>query len=166
MSHELRTPLNSILLLSRLLSDNDEKNLTREQVEYATVIQSSGNGLLGLIDEILDLSKIEAGKMDLDYANLSIREITEDLRALFAPVAKDKGLRFRIEVAPDLTPIIETDKMRLEQILKNLISNALKFTSQGAVSLTVSKSAQQDMIEFCGVGYRNWYCTRQTKIDF
>ncbi len=148
MSHELRTPLNSILLLSRLLSDNDEKNLTGEQVEYATVIQSSGNGLLGLIDEILDLSKIEAGKMDLDYANLSIKEITEGLRALFAPVAKDKGLSFRIEVAPDLTPIMETDKMRLEQILKNLISNALKFTSQGAVSLTVAQSPQPNMIEF------------------
>ncbi|MEO6687427.1 MAG: CHASE3 domain-containing protein, partial [Dyadobacter sp.] len=83
MSHELRTPLNSILLLSRLLAENDEKNLSSDQVEYATVIQSSGNGLLGLIDEILDLSKIEAGKMDLDYARISVREITEDIKALF-----------------------------------------------------------------------------------
>ncbi|WP_149243750.1 response regulator [Dyadobacter sp. 32] len=138
MSHELRTPLNSILLLSRLLSDNDEKNLTDDQVEYATVIQSSGNGLLGLIDEILDLSKIEAGKMDLEYETVSITDITEDLRSLFNPVAKQKGLQFNIEISRDTPPVIESDKMRLEQILKNLISNALKFTSQGSVTLSVS----------------------------
>lgn len=140
MSHELRTPLNSILLLSRLLSDNDEKNLTDDQVEYATVIQSSGNGLLGLIDEILDLSKIEAGKMDLEYETLSITDITDDLRSLFTPVARDKGLELNIKIAPDVSPVIETDKMRLEQILKNLISNAMKFTSQGSVSLTIEKN--------------------------
>lgn len=138
MSHELRTPLNSILLLSRLLSDNDEKNLTDDQVEYATVIQSSGNGLLGLIDEILDLSKIEAGKMDLEYETVSITDITEDLRSLFNPVAKQKGLQFNIEISLETPPVIESDKMRLEQILKNLISNALKFTSKGSVTLSVS----------------------------
>jgi K+-sensing histidine kinase KdpD len=80
MSHELRTPLNSILLLSRLLAENEDKNLTAEQIEYATVIQSSGNGLLGLIDEILDLSKIEAGKMELDYVTVSIKEICDDMK--------------------------------------------------------------------------------------
>ncbi|KAA0993653.1 response regulator [Dyadobacter aurulentus] len=137
MSHELRTPLNSILLLSRLLSENDDKNLTDEQIEYATVIQSSGNGLLGLIDEILDLSKIEAGKMELDYVNVAVKEITEDLKGLFAPVAREKGLDFDINIAPGVPVIIETDKMRLEQILKNLISNALKFTSQGSVQLNI-----------------------------
>lgn len=137
MSHELRTPLNSILLLSRLLAENDEKNLNSDQVEYATVIQSSGNGLLGLIDEILDLSKIEAGKMELDYMNVSIRDITDDIKALFSPVAKEKNLEFKINIEQNVPAIIETDKMRLEQILKNLISNALKFTSQGSVELSV-----------------------------
>ncbi len=149
MSHELRTPLNSILLLSRLLSDNDEKNLTDDQVEYATVIQSSGNGLLGLIDEILDLSKIEAGKMDLEYETVSISDITENLRSLFNPVAKQKGLQFNIEISRDTPPVIESDKMRLEQILKNLISNALKFTSQGSVTLSVSNdNSNASMIVF------------------
>lgn len=137
MSHELRTPLNSILLLSRLLSENDERNLTSEQIEYATVIQSSGNGLLGLIDEILDLSKIEAGKMDLDYVTVSIKEISEDMKGLFAPVAREKGLNFSVNVENGVPPVIETDKMRMEQILKNLVSNALKFTSQGSVDITI-----------------------------
>jgi len=149
MSHELRTPLNSILLLSRLLSDNDEKNLSDDQVEYATVIQSSGNGLLGLIDEILDLSKIEAGKMDLEYETLAMTDIMDDLRSLFMPVAKNKGLKFNIELAPGTPAMFETDKMRLEQILKNLLSNAMKFTSQGSVSLLVSKNpVNERMIVF------------------
>lgn len=137
MSHELRTPLNSILLLSRLLSENDEHNLTPEQIEYATVIQSSGNGLLGLIDEILDLSKIEAGKMDLDYVTVSVKEISEDMKGLFAPIAREKGLNFNVNVESGVPPVIETDKMRMEQILKNLVSNALKFTSQGSVDITI-----------------------------
>jgi signal transduction histidine kinase/DNA-binding response OmpR family regulator/CHASE3 domain sensor protein/putative methionine-R-sulfoxide reductase with GAF domain len=137
MSHELRTPLNSILLLSRLLAENDQENLSPEQVEYATVIQSSGNGLLGLIDEILDLSKIEAGKMELDYATVSIKEIRDDMHALFAPVARDKGLEFGITIAQSVPPVIETDKMRLEQILKNLVSNALKFTATGSVHIAI-----------------------------
>ncbi|TLU96742.1 response regulator [Dyadobacter sediminis] len=137
MSHELRTPLNSILLLSRLLAENNDENLNDEQIEYATVIQSSGNGLLGLIDEILDLSKIEAGKMDLEYARISVSDISTDMNALFAPVAKQKGLDFRINIASGVPQVIETDKMRLEQILKNLISNALKFTSTGFVKVNM-----------------------------
>lgn len=149
MSHELRTPLNSILLLSRLLAENDEKNLNSDQVEYATVIQSSGNGLLGLIDEILDLSKIEAGKMDLDYANVAIKEIAAELNGLFNPVARQKNIEFRIIIEDNIPAVIETDKMRLEQILKNLISNALKFTSKGSVEMTVrSNPANKDSICF------------------
>lgn len=140
MSHELRTPLNSILLLSRLLAENDEKNLNSDQVEYATVIQSSGNGLLGLIDEILDLSKIEAGKMDLDFSGVSIKEVTDDLKALFNPIAKEKNLNFHVTVNPNVPETIQTDKMRLEQILKNLISNALKFTSKGSVEIEVAQN--------------------------
>ena len=139
MSHELRTPLNSILLLSRLLSENGDENLSSDQVEYAKVIQSSGNGLLGLIDEILDLSKIEAGQMKLDYQTVSIAELTDELQSLFGLMATDKGLDFTITHAPDSPVSIETDPMRLGQILKNLLSNALKFTAKGSVSLTIEK---------------------------
>lgn len=139
MSHELRTPLNSILLLSRLLSENGEQNMSLDQIEYAQVIQASGNGLLNLIDEILDLSKIESGKMSLEFASTSINSITTDLRPLFLPVAKDKNLTFEIEVDKDAPEFIETDKFRLEQILKNLLSNAIKFTTTGGVSLKIGK---------------------------
>lgn len=142
MSHELRTPLNSILLLSRLMSENVEKNLTSDQVEYARVIQSSGNGLLSLIDEILDLSKIESGKMDLEYSFVSVSEIVNDMKALFNPLAKEKGIEFQTLLADDLPEKIETDKLRLEQIIKNLLSNALKFTSKGYVSLGMSRSSE------------------------
>ncbi len=137
MSHELRTPLNSILLLSRLLSENNEHNLNEEQIESAKVIQSSGNGLLSLIDEILDLSKIEAGKMDVEYADISVNEIVDDLRSIFAPVAREKKLELKFNVKGSVPAIFETDKMRLEQILKNLISNAIKFTSTGSVSVNI-----------------------------
>lgn len=138
MSHELRTPLNSILLLSRLMSENNDRNLTPEQVEFAQVIQSSGQGLLSLIDEILDLSKIEAGKMELEYHPVLLQEIVTDMKALFAPVAREKGIDFIVQVDPQLPSQIETDKMRLEQVLKNLLSNALKFTSQGSVQMHIS----------------------------
>jgi signal transduction histidine kinase/CheY-like chemotaxis protein/CHASE3 domain sensor protein len=137
MSHELRTPLNSILLLSRLLSENNEKNLNTDQVEYAKVIQSSGNGLLALIDEILDLSKIEAGKMNLEFRQVSINEVIDDIQSLFNPVAKEKKIDFKVNVHNDTPKVIETDRMRVDQILKNLISNALKFTSKGSVALEV-----------------------------
>lgn len=137
MSHELRTPLNSILLLSRLLAENNEQNLSPDQIEYATVIQASGNGLLGLIDEILDLSKIEAGQMTLDYQPVAVTDITDELQALFGLVAREKGLDLTITTGPDVAPLIHTDKMRLGQILKNLLANALKFTAAGSVSLTI-----------------------------
>ncbi|HET7896341.1 MAG TPA: histidine kinase dimerization/phospho-acceptor domain-containing protein, partial [Flavisolibacter sp.] len=138
MSHELRTPLNSILLLSRLLAENADATLSSEQVEYAKVIQSSGQGLLSLIDEILDLSKIEAGKMELDYHQVMVQEIASDMKALFAPVAREKGIRFEISIAPDVPSQIETDKLRVEQVLRNLLSNALKFTAEGSVQLSVT----------------------------
>lgn len=137
MSHELRTPLNSILLLSRLLAENNEENLTSDQVEYSKVIQSSGNGLLGLIDEILDLSKIEAGQMTLEYLEVPIQEMVEEQQALFGPLAKEKKIDFKIEVAKNVPSVIETDKMRVGQILKNLLSNALKFTEKGSVTLEI-----------------------------
>ncbi|GAB4093039.1 response regulator [Flaviaesturariibacter terrae] len=141
MSHELRTPLNSILLLSRLLSENNEKNLSNDQVEYAQVIQSSGQGLLALIDEILDLSKIEAGKMELEFLPVAPAVLVHDLKGMFLPIANDKGLEFHVNVDASLPGQIETDKMRLEQVLKNLVSNALKFTEKGSVSLTLDSGA-------------------------
>jgi signal transduction histidine kinase/DNA-binding response OmpR family regulator len=144
MSHELRTPLNSVLLLSRLLSENNEKNLSKEQVEYATVIQSSGQGLLSLIDEILDLSKIEAGKMELEYQPIMVQEIVNDMKALFAPIAKEKGLELAVTMDENLPSRVETDKMRLEQVLRNLLSNALKFTSSGSVSLAIETLKEND----------------------
>lgn len=139
MSHELRTPLNSILLLSRLMAENSKHNLTDEQLEYARVIQNSGKGLLSLIDEILDLSRIEAGKMDLSFSEVNLREVAQEMNALFAPVAKEKGLRFEIHTDAGMPATIETDKQRLEQIIRNLLSNALKFTVEGKVSLNISQ---------------------------
>jgi signal transduction histidine kinase/DNA-binding response OmpR family regulator/CHASE3 domain sensor protein len=139
MSHELRTPLNSILLLSRLLTDNHTNNLTNDQIEYANVIQTSGKGLLTLIDEILDLSKIEAGKMELEYSDVRISEIANELDSLFKPLAIEKGIAFIIEQVNDGPLSIETDRMRLTQILRNLISNALKFTKKGSVTLNIQK---------------------------
>jgi signal transduction histidine kinase/DNA-binding response OmpR family regulator/CHASE3 domain sensor protein len=145
MSHELRTPLNSILLLSKLMSDN--KELNPEYVEYAQVIQSSGQGLLGLIDEILDLSKIEAGKMKLEFADINLTEVATDMKSLFNPVAKNKKLELVVDLGGDLK-MINTDKMRLEQILKNLLSNAIKFTSSGKVVLTIFKEESGKSIHF------------------
>jgi signal transduction histidine kinase/DNA-binding response OmpR family regulator/CHASE3 domain sensor protein/HAMP domain-containing protein len=149
MSHELRTPLNSILLLSRLLAENNEKNLLSDQIESAQVIQSSGKGLLDLIDEILDLSKIEAGKMDLEYAAIPVHEICADLEALFGPIAREKNLALNVNILADAPALLETDKMRLEQILKNLLSNALKFTAKGVVTLEVGILAEDtSMVRF------------------
>jgi signal transduction histidine kinase/DNA-binding response OmpR family regulator/CHASE3 domain sensor protein len=149
MSHELRTPLNSILLLSRLLADNGGKNLSDEQIEYARVIQNSGHGLLELIDEILDLSRIESGKLQLEFNIVTISSIVEDMRMLFVPLARDKNLDVVFDVERGTSEQLETDKMRLEQILKNLLSNAFKFTSKGSVALRIRMSPlRNDHIEF------------------
>lgn len=137
MSHELRTPLNSILLLSRLLAENNEKNLSPEQVQYAEVIQGSGNGLLQLIDEILDLSKIEAGKMTVEWLPVKVEEIAKDMENLFAIQAREKQLEWQLRIDPGAGEQIQTDKQRLEQILANLLSNALKFTSKGFIRLHI-----------------------------
>ncbi|MCP2025560.1 signal transduction histidine kinase/DNA-binding response OmpR family regulator/CHASE3 domain sensor protein [Flavobacterium sp. HSC-32F16] len=145
MSHELRTPLNSILLLSRLLSENNNQSMNTEEIEFAKVIQSSGNSLLGLIDEILDLSKIEAGKMELEFLDVSTKEITDTLWNLFSFLAKEKGIEFEI-ISKDAPLVIKTDKMRLEQILKNLISNAIKFTEKGKVSIEIKVNTDDDKI--------------------
>ncbi len=144
MSHELRTPLNSILLLSRLMAENRDLSLSKDQVEYAQVIQSSGNGLLELIDEILDLSKIEAGKMELDFSYLPLDTVASDMRMLFEPVAREKGITLLFENDALTTNEIETDRMRLEQILKNLLSNAFKFTKTGSITVRMKPDSRRD----------------------
>ncbi|WP_421945646.1 response regulator [Pedobacter sp.] len=146
MSHELRTPLNSILLLSRLMAENEA--MDREHQEYAEVIQSSGQGLLSLIDEILDLSKIEAGKMELDRSNVSVDSIITNLTSLFNPVAKEKSLTLIIDKTNTVPEFFHTDKMRLEQILKNLLSNAIKFTAKGSVRLNIGKNEKLNALTF------------------
>ena len=146
MSHELRTPLNSILLLSKLMTESED--LDEQYVEYAEVMQSSGQGLLTLIDEILDLSKIEAGKMTLNIHDVPVHEIAKDMEAMFKPMANQKKLDLNIEIDPDTATSIRTDKQRLEQILKNLLSNALKFTSEGSISLKVLPDKTKEKILF------------------
>ncbi len=139
MSHELRTPLNSILLLSKLLWDNKEKTLTKKQVEYAQSVYSSGNELIELINEILDLSKVESGKMELHIEDAKLTQIVAAMKRHFNPIAKEKKLTFDIRVAKELPETVRTDQRRLEQIIKNLLSNAFKFTSQGGVSLIIGR---------------------------
>lgn len=139
MSHELRTPLNSSLILAKLLADNSEGNLTAQQVQFAQTIQSSGNDLLNLINDILDLSKIEAGHVEINAEAVSIERTVNGLRHMFEPLATNKGLQFNVSVEAGVPAVIQTDPQRLEQVLKNLLANALKFTENGGVSLTVSR---------------------------
>ncbi|HJP58908.1 MAG TPA: response regulator, partial [Gemmatimonadaceae bacterium] len=140
MSHELRTPLNSLLILARLLSENKEGNLSAKQVEFAQTILSSGSDLLNLINDVLDLSKVEAGKMDVNPSDVRLTEVKDFVERNFNPVAEQKALAFRVEVNPDLPPTVYTDGARLQQILKNLLSNAFKFTQEGEVTLTVRRA--------------------------
>jgi signal transduction histidine kinase/HAMP domain-containing protein/CheY-like chemotaxis protein len=138
MSHELRTPLNSLLVLARLLAQNPAQNLTPKQVEYANIIHSSGSDLLQLINDILDLSKVEAGKMEVHPERFALASLIEDLEAVFRPLTAEKGLRFTIEPATSAPAEMITDKQRLRQILHNLLSNAVKFTEQGQVELRIA----------------------------
>ena len=140
MSHELRTPLNSLLILSKLLTDNKDGNLNPKQVEYAKTIHSSGSDLLSLINDVLDIAKVEAGKMEVNATDVPIAELNASLQRSFGPVAEEKELAFKIDVHPDAPATIYTDGQRVEQVLKNLLSNAFKFTSEGSVSLAVRKA--------------------------
>ncbi|WP_395329120.1 response regulator [Novosphingobium sp. BL-8H] len=139
MSHELRTPLNSLLILSRSLAANETGNLTDEQIEEARVIHSGGLELLNLINDILDLSKVEAGKITIVAEDTPVDAIVGRLQQGFERVAQDKGVAFRIECDPALPARIDTDTQRVEQIMKNLLSNAFKFTEQGAVTLSLRR---------------------------
>ncbi len=137
MSHELRTPLNSLLILSKLLADNKDTNLTDKQTEWAKTIYASGGDLLALINEILDLSKVEAGKMQVEPRDIPFNQLVDFVTRTFQPVADQKNLAFTTTLAPGLTRSIRTDPQRLQQVLKNLLSNAFKFTESGSVALKV-----------------------------
>lgn len=144
MSHELRTPLNSILILSNSLKDNKAGNLNEKQIEHARVINSAGSDLLALINDILDISKVEEGKMELVIESLALPDLADHLRRNFEHVAQHRGLQFGVELAPGLPPAIFTDRQRLEQVLRNFFSNAFKFTHQGSVRLVI-KPAPADV---------------------
>jgi CheY-like chemotaxis protein/CHASE3 domain sensor protein len=139
MSHELRTPLNSSLILAKLLADNKEGNLTPEQVKYAQTISSAGNDLLALINDILDLAKVESGKVEVVAEPIALRSQVEGLVKAFEPTARQKGLGLSVVIEPGTPERIDTDAQKLGQILRNLLSNALKFTSRGEVSLRLSR---------------------------
>ncbi|MEK7814190.1 MAG: HAMP domain-containing protein, partial [Candidatus Desantisbacteria bacterium] len=137
MSHELRTPLNSLLILSQQLEENREQNLSPKQVEFAKTIHNSGNDLLTLINDILDLSKIESGTVTVETEDVALRNITATLENQFLPVSRSKRLEFVTSLGAYLPESIQTDERRLYQILKNLLSNAFKFTSKGSVELSI-----------------------------
>ncbi|MFE6359721.1 HAMP domain-containing protein [Streptomyces sp. NPDC057806] len=137
MSHELRTPLNSLLILARLLSDNPDGHLTDQEVQFATTIHRSGSDLLQLINDILDLSKIEAGRMDVRPKRLPLIKVLDYVHATFRPLTHDRGLSFEVSVGEDVPREMYSDEQRLQQVLRNLLSNAIKFTASGRVELRV-----------------------------
>lgn len=143
MSHELRTPLNSLLLLANSLAANEEQNLNEEQIESAWIIKNNGDELLSLINDILDLSKVEAGKLSIIFEDCDLDALTDDLRRQFLPIARQKQLEFNVERDPKVRNLIRTDSQRIRQILKNLLSNAFKFTAQGGVSLRIHRPDPQ-----------------------
>jgi signal transduction histidine kinase/HAMP domain-containing protein/ActR/RegA family two-component response regulator len=143
MSHELRTPLNSLLILSKMLAENRSGNLTAEQVKFAETVYTSGNELLSLINEILDLSKVEAGKMPIDPRTARIADVRDYLEQTFRHVADQKGLTFEIRMDERLPDTLYTDTTRLQQILKNLLSNAFKFTSKGGVVMRITPALRE-----------------------
>ncbi|MDX3847717.1 HAMP domain-containing protein, partial [Streptomyces europaeiscabiei] len=145
MSHELRTPLNSLLILAQLLAQNPSRNLTPKQVEYAGIIHSAGSDLLQLINDILDLSKVEAGKMDVTPERVPLRKLLEYVEATFRPMTTQKSLDFTVATAPGTPADLLTDDSRLRQILRNLLSNAVKFTEQGGVALRIEPAADLEV---------------------
>ncbi|SDF35022.1 Signal transduction histidine kinase [Dyadobacter soli] len=153
MSHELRTPLNSILILSRILGENKGARLNEEEQRYASVIYNSGNDLLTLINDILDLAKVEAGKIELIHENISAESILAEVKSTFQKVAENKGLSLQVEKTDSCPATLFTDHTRMLQILRNLISNAVKFTSApGKVSLLISKEDNQLHFEVADTG--------------
>ncbi len=153
MSHELRTPLNSIILLSQLLSENSENNLTGKQVEYARCIESSGHELLNLINEILDLSKIESGKMELNIEDIPLNEMIAAIHRKFKPLSDERNLRFSIKLDSTLPEMLASDRPKIEQILNNLLSNAFKFTSRGEITLKIERPGKDIDLSASGLNH-------------
>ncbi len=148
MSHELRTPLNSLLILARLLAQNPSRNLTGKQVEYANVIHSAGSDLLQLINDILDLSKVESYRMDIHVERFALSSLLEDIQATFQPLTAEKGLDFSVSSDEGVPRELFTDRQRLRQVLGNLLSNAAKFTERGGVRLRVGRGTGPEMLAF------------------
>src|SRR3712207_4856030 len=148
MSHELRTPLNSLLILSKLLADNPEHNLSERQIEFAQTIHQAGTDLLALISDILDLSKVEAGKMEVHPSSLPLAQVRDYVDRAFRSVAEEKGLTFDVEIDEDAPHSVVTDEQRLQQVLRNLLSNAFKFTEEGAVALRMHKAEAPYAVAF------------------
>ena len=155
MSHELRTPLNSILLLSRLLLENREKTLTDRQSEFARTIHSAGEDLLNLINEILDLAKVESGKMEVELQAVQVQSIADAMQGSFAPLAEQSGVTFTSHVAPDVPERLITDRKRIEQIVKNFLSNAFKFTARGSIRLEITVSRELVICRGAGDSHDN-----------
>jgi CheY-like chemotaxis protein/signal transduction histidine kinase len=147
MSHELRTPLNSMLLLSNLLAENESGNLTEKQTEYCRTIHGAGKDLLALINQVLDLAKIESGKQELRIESFSLRELIQGAERLVAPLAREKGLEFIAELLPDAPQTISSDRRKIEQILTNLLGNAVKFTTHGSVRLQIGTAPAETRFE-------------------
>jgi len=145
MSHELRTPLNSSLILARLLADNAEGNLSDEQVKFAESIHTAGNDLLNLINDILDIAKVEAGKLEVRAEVTPVASLTTGLKSMFEPLAERKGLHLEVVIADGTPPTLYTDRQRLEQVLRNLLANAVKFTEHGSVTLHIAPSGNDRM---------------------
>jgi signal transduction histidine kinase/CheY-like chemotaxis protein/methyl-accepting chemotaxis protein len=147
MSHELRTPLNSLLILSQLLAENKTGNLDVKQMEYAQTIHSAGSDLLTLINEILDLSKVEAGKVEIHREEVSLMELIKTIQHKFQPLAEEKGFKFHVNLIESLPTNLNTDKQRLKQIINNLLSNAFKFTSAGKVQLQIQRPTHDEVVQ-------------------
>lgn len=157
MSHELRTPLNSMLILSQSLAENSSGRLSSEEIESAQIIYKSGNDLHNLINEILDLTKIEAGKMTINSEKVEISQTAENISALYRAVAADKGLNWTVTVEPECPGFVTSDQQRIEQIIKNLVSNALKFTARGGITVKFDRAPESTV-------YRNPTLSNQTNI--
>jgi signal transduction histidine kinase len=151
MSHELRTPLNSMILLSSLLAENESGNLTAKQVEFCETVHAAGRDLLGLINQVLDLAKVEAGKQDVKVEPIDLEDVAAHARGIFGPLAADKGLTLEVEVTPDAPAALVSDRQRIEQILNNLLGNAIKFTEHGRVALSIQRPPEAIAFERMGL---------------
>ena len=151
MSHELRTPLNSIIVLSQLLGENKNNNLSEKEREFARTINSSGNDLLNLINDILDLSKVESGKVEVNIERMYLKDLVSFVEASFKPVIEEKGLKLKVEKEKGLPEFVETDAQRVEQVIKNLISNAIKFTEKGSITFKLSRCSDGEKLHSLGM---------------